>query len=70
MTMATDTEQDGLPSLSEAEQVYRWRMTTLLDADYPPVLAEQIAGSDADLHRAVELVLAGCDHKTASEILL
>jgi hypothetical protein len=33
-------------------------------------LAERIAGSEVDLHNAVELVKSGCDHTTAAEILL
>ena len=36
----------------------------------PLLLAEKIAHSEADLHRAVELVLAGCAYETAAEILL
>ena len=35
-----------------------------------PELAKKIAHSEADLHHAVELVLAGCTHETAAEILL
>jgi len=32
--------------------------------------AERIAGSEVDLHDAVELVTRGCDPTTAAEILL
>lgn len=42
----------------------------LVEAGYPLPLAEKIAHSEADLHRAVELVLAGCAYETAAEILL
>ena len=42
----------------------------LIEAGYPLPLAERIAQSEADLHRAVELVDQGCSHKTAAEILL
>jgi hypothetical protein len=42
----------------------------LIEAGYPLSLAERIAHSEADLHHAVELVLAGCKHETAAEILL
>ena len=42
----------------------------LVEAGYPSELAERIAHSEADLHHAVELVLAGCSHETAAEILL
>ncbi len=55
---------------SERSKVESWRLHVLLDAGYPLPLAERIAHSEADLHRAVELVLAGCRHETAAEILL
>ena len=45
-------------------------MHVLVEAGYPLPLAEKIAHSEADLHTAVELVLAGCTHETAAEILL
>ena len=47
-----------------------WRLHVLVEAGYPLTLAEKLAHSEADLHRAVELVLAGCTHETAAEILL
>jgi hypothetical protein len=55
---------------SEREKVESWRLHVLVEAGYPMHLAEKIAHSDADLHRAVELVLAGCSYETAAEILL
>jgi hypothetical protein len=55
---------------NERSKVESWRLHVLLDAGYPLPLAERIAHSEADLHRAVELVLAGCRHETAAEILL
>jgi hypothetical protein len=55
---------------SEIEKVVSWRLHVLIEAGYPPELAKQIASSEADLHHAVELVLAGCSHETAAEILL
>ena len=55
---------------SEREKVESWRLHVLIEAGYPLHLAEKIAHSEADLHRAVELVLAGCSHETAAEILL
>ena len=42
----------------------------LIEAGYPLPLAERLAGSEADLHVAVELVAQGCAHETAAEILL
>jgi hypothetical protein len=55
---------------SEHEKVVSWRLHVLIEAGYPQTLAEQIAHSDADLHHAVELIIAGCSHQTAAEILL
>jgi hypothetical protein len=54
----------------EKEKVTRWRKLVLVEAGYPPPLAERLAGSEIDLHRAVELVLRGCRYETAAEILL
>ena len=59
-------ESDG----SDRAKVESWRLHVLMEAGYPLHLAERLAGSEADLHRAVELVLAGCRHETAAEILL
>ncbi len=55
---------------TEREKVESWRLHVLIEAGYPLPLAEKIAGSEADLHHAVELVRAGCTHETATEILL
>lgn len=55
---------------SERSKVESWRLHVLIEAGYPLPLAEKIAGSEADLHRAVELVARGCAHRTAAEILL
>jgi hypothetical protein len=58
------------PTQSERAKVESWRLHVLLDAGYPLSLAERLAHSEADLHQAVELVLRGCTHETAAEILL
>lgn len=55
---------------SEQAKVESWRLHVLIEAGYPLPLAERIASSEADLHRAVELITAGCAHETAAEILL
>ena len=55
---------------TEREKVESWRLHVLVEAGYPLPLAEKLAHSEADLHRAVELVGAGCTHETAAEILL
>ena len=54
----------------EREKVESWRLHVLIEAGYPLPLAEKVAHSEADLHRAVELVIAGCTFETAAEILL
>ena len=56
--------------LTEREKVESWRLHVLIEAGYPLSLAEKLAHSDADLHRAVELTSCGCSHETAAEILL
>ena len=61
MVETTETEQS---------KVEGWRLHVLMEAGYPLPIAERIAGSEADLHRAVELVTAGCTPETAAEILL
>jgi len=60
-TIEIDTEQ---------ARVVSWRLHVLIEAGYPIVLAERLARSEIDLHRAVELILRGCRHETAAEILL
>ena len=55
---------------TEREKVESWRLHVLIEAGYPLPLAERLAGSEADLHTAVELVGQGCEPKTAAEILL
>ena len=55
---------------TEKSKVEGWRLHVLMEAGYPLPIAEKVAGSEADLHRAVELVTAGCTPETAAEILL
>jgi hypothetical protein len=55
---------------SEPAKVASWRLHVLIEAGYPLPLAERLAGSQADLHLAVDLVEAGCAPKTAAEILI
>jgi hypothetical protein len=64
MAQITETPQD------ERTKVESWRLHVLMEAGFPLPLAEKLAGSEADLHRAVELVRGGCDHETAAKILL
>jgi hypothetical protein len=55
---------------TEREKVASWRLHVLIEAGYPLPLAERLADSGADLHRAVELVRQGCSFETAAEILI
>jgi hypothetical protein len=55
---------------TEREKVESWRLHVLVEAGYPLTLAEKIAHSEVDLHRAVELIGSGCTYETAAEILL
>ena len=55
---------------SDRDKVASWRLHQLIEAGYPVHLAERLAHSEADLHRARELVRQGCDAKVAAEILL
>ena len=53
------------PNGSDQSKVESWRLHVLMEAGYPLSLAERLAGSEADLHRAVELVGQGCAPETA-----
>jgi hypothetical protein len=66
------SETTDMVDVSETEKskVEGWRLHVLMEAGYPLPLAERIAASEADLHRAVELLGAGCTPETAAEILL
>ena len=55
---------------TERSKVESWRLHVLIEAGYPLPLAERLAGSEADLHIAVDLVRAGCTAQVAAEILL
>ena len=66
----SETETIELEYDTERSKVEGWRLHVLIQAGYPLPLAEKLAHSDADLHRAVELVAQGCDHAVAAAILL
>jgi len=55
---------------TERAKVESWRLHVLIEAGYPLPLAERLAGSEADLHIAVDLLSTGCTAETAAEILL
>lgn len=56
--------------LTEAERVEDWREHVLFEAGYPVDAAITLSRADVDLHRAVQLLKAGCSIHTALEILL
>ena len=64
----SDTDTAERPS--ERSKVESWRLHVLMEAGYPLPLAERIAATETDLHRACELLQQGCDPATAAEILL
>ncbi|MCL4289858.1 MAG: hypothetical protein KJ051_06240 [Thermoleophilia bacterium] len=66
----TEETQTLEPEHDERLKVQSWRLHVLIAAGYPIDLAERIAGSDADLHDAVELVEQGCTAEVAAQILL
>ncbi|MCY4085532.1 MAG: hypothetical protein OXG37_01245 [Actinomycetia bacterium] len=59
-----ETDQD------ERSKVESWRLHVLVEAGYPLELAESLAGTEVDLHEAVDLVEGGCSPEVASRILL
>jgi len=66
----SETTETIEPDRGESSKVESWRLHVLMEAGYPLPLAERLAGSEADLHRAVELLGQGCEPETAVEILL
>ena len=69
-TRMAETTETPIWNENEPAKVESWRLHILLEAGYPVHLAERIAGSEVDLHTAVELVRRGCQPTTAAEILL
>ena len=69
-TPMAETTETPLWNENEPAKVESWRLHTLLVAGYPVPLAERLAGSEVDLHVAVELIRQGCDPSIAAEILL
>jgi hypothetical protein len=66
----SDATQIAEHDQNDRERVESWRLHILIEAGYPLPLAERLARSEADLHRAVALITQGCEPKTAAEILL
>ena len=56
---------------TELERIERWRAGELERAGYEPSAARMLAGRpDVDLHYAIDLLRAGCQHELALQILL
>ena len=56
---------------TESARVERWRAETLMRVGYDAASAAGLAArADIDLHRAIELIEAGCPAETALRILL
>lgn len=55
---------------NERSKVESWRLHVLVEAGYPLELAERLAGTEVDLHEAVDLVKGGCSPDIATRILL
>jgi hypothetical protein len=66
----SDVTQIAEHEQSDRERVESWRLHVLIEAGYPLPLAERLAQSEADLHRAVELIGQGCEPQIAAEILI
>lgn len=54
---------------SERDRVKAWRESFLLEAGYPEELAAQLAGTEADLHQAADLLAHGCNPNLAFKIM-
>jgi len=56
---------------TEQQRIERWRAEELERAGYEPSAARTLAGrADVDLHYAIDLIRAGCQHELALQILL
>ena len=58
------------PLAATSEAVEAWRLHVLLQAGYPLKVAERLARSTADLHRAVDMFQQGCAPHVAERILV
>ncbi|MBA2462766.1 MAG: hypothetical protein H0V45_13560 [Actinobacteria bacterium] len=56
---------------TEPERIERWRAEELERAGYEPAAAAMLASRpEVDLHYAIDLIRAGCQHELALQILL
>jgi hypothetical protein len=64
-------ESEGIRLPDERERVVSFRFDQLVTAGYASGLARRLAEDlSVDWHRAVDLLKAGCDARTAAAILL
>ena len=54
----SETTETAEPESNERSKVESWRLHVLIEAGYPLPLAERLAGSEADLHRALKVYAA------------
>jgi hypothetical protein len=64
-----EPEDYSTPGVDDRPKVRAWRIKQLVAAGYMVGEAQVIAGSEADLHRAVEMLEQGCDPALAVKIL-
>ena len=58
-------------NVDDHERVEAWRLHCLINAGLESWRAEMLAErTDINLHQALQLIRAGCDHKTLLRILL
>jgi hypothetical protein len=55
---------------ANTDEVEAWRLHVLLQAGYPLKVAERLARSTADLHKAVDMLEQGCTAHVAARILV
>src|SRR5919197_287303 len=67
--IVSETTEIIEPGGGEGQKVESWRLHVLMEAGYPLPLAEKLAGSEADLHRAVELGRRRSDGAAAERAL-
>jgi hypothetical protein len=66
------SQKSSLPIGKEQEgsKIYLWRLRQLRLAGMPNALAKKIADSDFDLHKALDMLAAGCSPETLLDIAL
>ena len=66
-----EQEEPRRKGSSENDPIVLWRAEELQRAGYEPAAARMLASRpDVDLHYAIDLLRAGCQHELALQILL